>query len=74
MDTRQAGCTGWDGSVRCWTCELDTCFLMLNRAHAVREARLHETMYDVAGERHSFAAYDEGKEPKKVLDVSAWPQ
>jgi hypothetical protein len=27
-------------------------------------------MYDLAGERHSFISFEEGKEPKTVLDVS----
>lgn len=33
------------------------------------EARLHETMYDLAGGQHSFADLDEV--PKRVLDVSS---
>ncbi len=35
-----------------------------------REAQLHETMYAIAGGRHTFANFPEGKEPKTVLDVS----
>lgn len=35
-----------------------------------REARLHEAMYDLAGERHTFISVEEGKEPRTVLDVS----
>ncbi|WRT67184.1 uncharacterized protein IL334_004150 [Kwoniella shivajii] len=39
------------------------------------EARLHETMYDIAGERHSFTEFDEP--PKAILDLGTgagfWP-
>ena len=35
------------------------------------EARLHETMWEVAGETHTFSRFEPGKEPKTVLDVSS---
>lgn len=35
------------------------------------EARLHETMYDIAGGRHTFIDLDENSDaPRAVLDVS----
>ncbi|EIW69448.1 hypothetical protein TREMEDRAFT_62314 [Tremella mesenterica DSM 1558] len=41
------------------------------------ESRLHETMYDEAGGRHTFAEFAEGKEPGAVLDIGTgiglWP-
>ena len=35
------------------------------------EARLHETMWEIAGERHTCSRFEPGKEPKTVLDVSS---
>ncbi|KAL7424070.1 hypothetical protein Q5752_001655 [Cryptotrichosporon argae] len=41
------------------------------------EARLHETMYEVAGERHTLVDYEQSEQPKLVLDIGtgigAWP-
>ena len=34
------------------------------------EARLHETMWEVAGESHTFTRFAPGNEPSTVLDVS----
>lgn len=34
------------------------------------EGRLHETMYEMAGESHKFAKFASGSEPASVLDVS----
>ena len=34
------------------------------------EARLHETMWEVAGESHTFTQFYDGEEPKSILDVS----
>ena len=38
----------------------------------VREARLHETLFGIAGGRHSFVDCLEGEAPKTVLDVGKY--